>query len=389
MGTENTFLLRIDEENLQATNEVILQSSPYIEQVAIGAVMNNYGSDSIVRIKDVQINELVGRTTTALTNLSLYRITGLTGGDTITPIKYDSAVSNLPSQVSIVKYPNTVTTTGSYLRKALSLTGLSPTTALRWHFGVRGSIQAGGMNLNHLYQSADSNVQAYVLREGEGFAIKTNLTSPQNYPVELIVHISDGTNTYCISEILNIQSLTELFAILNGSGSGVVLSIARVEMRSINTSDIYRIFHFETCTELYDGTSVSPLPMDSSVSSPDTLLEFRKNCVVRQGNIDSHQGRNARQGGDIIPFRRIAWPVFGTGVALGSGALTVSPSQEKQLCPLPDSLNFSQIVLREGEGFCILQKSNFAGWGRFEILILMTIEDNGGAVTGGEYSAVF
>jgi len=51
--------------------------------------------------------------------------------------------------------------------------------------------------------------------------------------------------------------------------------------------------------------------------------------------------------------------------------------------------NIGEIVLREGEGMGILQRALATGWGNYEINILFTIEDNGGALVGGETSYVF
>ena len=373
------------------TVETVLSSPnvPYIEQAAVLGIMNNHGSDSIISIRDIQINEIIGRTTTALTNLGLYRITALTGGVAVPTNKYDSSASNLPIQVSIIKYPNSVTTTGDYLRRMLSMTGLSMTTALMGHFGMRGrATMAGGLNLNHIFVSGDADTQAYVLREGEGIGIRTTLTSPQNYPVEITVHFSNGTDTFCINEIVNVQSATELFAILNGSGSGVVLYVSRIEMRLVRTSDIYRVFNIESCSGVFDGDVITPTSMDTTNASVDSLVDFRANCIVRQGNLDARAGRNARMGGDMIPFRRVAMPCFGKGVALASGALGLMPLQQRTFSA--DKVNSSgEIVLREGEGLCVLQKYNSAGWGDYSINVLFTVVDNGGAVSGGEHSYVF
>ena len=382
-------MLRVEEENNIATSEVMLSTAPYIEQAAVFGMMNNYGSESIIRIKEVQCNELVARTTTSLTNIDLYRITAVTGGETVTPVKHDSSASSLPGQVSIVKYPNGVTVTaGAYLRRMLSTNGLAA-TSLAAHFGFRGrSHQMGGMNVNHVYTNHDSNVQTLTLREGEGIGIKTSLAAPQNYNVELLVHFSDGTNTYAVSEALNIQGVTELFALFNGSGSGVVLYVSRIETRLIRTNDI-RCFTLETCSCMYDGKVVAPASMDSTNPAIDSLVEFKTNCVVRQGAADSNQGRNARTGGDVIPFRRLVLPTFGKGAGLASGALQLCPLQNKILRSDAKTSD-GQVVLREGEGMAMLQRYNFSGFGKYEFTIFFTVEDNGGSGGGGgEVGAVF
>jgi hypothetical protein len=388
---ENTHILSLRSEDLIPTVENILTNPnvPYIEQNAFMGIMNNYGSDSVMKIKEIQINEIIGRTTTALTAIDLWRISAVVSGETITPIKYDSSSANLPSQVSIVKYPNSVTTSGSYLRRLISLTGLSATAALMRHTGLRGpgGLRSSGMNLNHVISSFDANTQVQTLREGQGIAIKSNLTAPMNYAVELLVHFSDGTNTYCVSEIINIQSATELFALLNGSGSGVVLYVSRLEMRLIRTSDIIRDFNIETCSKIYNGTTLTPLSMDSNNPAIPATVQFRQNCVVRQANIDAIDGRNARAGGDMVSFRRMVQPSFGVGVALANGALTLRPRSNKTF-GIDKINNIGEIVLREGEGLCLLQKVNYAIWGNYEFIITFTIETSS-IPAGGEHSYVF
>jgi hypothetical protein len=128
--------------------------------------------------------------------------------------------------------------------------------------------------------------------------------------------------------------------------------------------------------------------LDSANSAIDSLVEFKSNCVIRQGNLDANQGRNARAGGDFIPFRRLVQPAYGKGVALANGLLTVRPQQNKALNI--DCVNdCGEIVLREGEGLAVLQSVSMGGWGNYEFVVLFNIEDNGGAVVGGEVSCVF
>lgn len=361
--------------------EVILPTTPnatYFEQNAVIGIMNNYGSDTIVRIKELHINELIARTTTALTNINLYRTTAVVGGESVAITQFDSSTS-LPAAVSAVKYPSSVTTTGDVLKQILPLTGLSLTGTLAAHQGFGASMKAGGLNLNTWYSGFNSETQNIVLREGQGIVLRTTYTSPQNYPMELIVHLSDGTNTFIVSEVVNHQSATELFSLFNGVGSGVILNIARIELRQIRTVDLYRVFSLESCSEIYDGKTIPVNSMDSSFSAIDSLVEFKQNCTVRQGNVDAQHGRNARAGGDFIPWRRIVEPAYGVGVGLAS--TSIKPRMNKTFA--------GEIVLREGEGLALIQRNYFSGWGNYEINILFTIEDNGGVVSGGESSYVF
>jgi len=58
-----------------------------------------------------------GATATGRSGLfGLYRVSAVTGGDTVTPIRMDTADSALPSQVTVVNNPNSVTTTALFRR---------------------------------------------------------------------------------------------------------------------------------------------------------------------------------------------------------------------------------------------------------------------------------
>jgi len=237
MPLRNTYWIYYKSEYHVPTTELILTNPnvPYIEQGAVLAIMNNHGSDSIIRVREIQVNELIARTTTALTALSLFKISADVGGEVLTPIKHDSSTL-IPAQVILKKYPVSVTTVGAELRKITTISGLTFTGALTGLYGVRGqSNQAGGLALNHIYNSNDANTQAYILREGEGLAIKTGLAAPINFPLELTVHFSNGTDTFLINEIINVNSATEFFSMMNGSGSGVVLYVSRIELRPIRS----------------------------------------------------------------------------------------------------------------------------------------------------------
>lgn len=382
----NTYALNISTQDIVPTVESLLTTTPYLEHASILGIMNNKGSDSIIRIREIQVNEVIGRTTTATTNLDLWRITALTGGESVTAIPHDSTATALPSQVSLIKYPGTVTTSGSYFRRKPTIYGLSPTVAMMWHYGVDGGSRISGLGLGRVFSSGDAESQQIVLREGYGIALRTNLVCPQNYSLELTVHFSDGTNTFCVNEILNVQSATELFGILNGSGSGVVISIQKVEMRLIRTADI-PFFTLESFSQMYGGTSVTPISFDSTNPAIDSLVSFKRNASVLQGNTNTMLGRNTKGGGDITPFRRLVEPTFGKGVALASGALQLRSITNKPFS-IDTQNDTGEIVLREGEGLGLFQRANYSGMGNYEFNILFTVEDNGGA-TGGECSYVF
>lgn len=392
MALENTFVLNLRSDAMLATNDPVptLNSAPYSEFGAVLGIMNGHGSDTIVKIKSVKINELIGRSGTALTFMDIRRISAYAGGESVSIKKFNSSAS-LPVQVTAVINPGSVTTTESYLRRAITQTGLTPATALLGHYGLRGAVcGAGGLNLNHSYCCTDSDNQRYVLREGEGIAILSNKTAPANFPIEIIIHFSDGTNSYCINEDVDINATNEVCALINGSGSGVILYVDRIEWRHLKTVDLFKSLSFESCCEIYGGNTITPISMDSANAAINSLVQFKARCAVLQSTSgDVMKGRNAKFGNDVTPWRRLALPVFGIGVALASGLLRMDGASPTKCFDYNLVGGYGEIVLREGEGFCILQRTNFSGWGPHGINITFTIEDTSTPESGGESSYVF
>jgi hypothetical protein len=377
----NTYFVNHDNVDGVTGSEIILTNPnvPYIEQGAHLAIMNNYGSDSVVYVKDIQINERIGLSTTALTNLNVQFISAHTGEVTITPNKYDSNYANLPSQVVIYRNPNSVSTTGAILRRDLSIGGLNAATALLGMFGTNGS-GISNTSFNHSYQCFDSGNQPYTLREGQGLAIMTSLISPMNYPLEVVINFHDGTNYYSVNEVINVQCATELFSMLNGSGSGVVLYVTRIQMRLIKQADIMRMFTIRTCVNACCGDLITPLSADSSNTALDSLVNVRGNCIVTLASADAKIGVNKNAGGSM-PVRRIIKPSFGKGVDLANGILQVLALQNRDFV--------GEIVLREGEGLCVIQDQSASSFGQYSINVIFTVLDNGTAVAGGASSYIF
>lgn len=364
------------------------QAALAIEHASVLAIHNEHGSDRIVRVVDLQILEAVARTAgAALTSWTLERITALSGGRALTPIKMDSDSSDLPAQVSLVREPGSVTTAGVLRRGVkgqLLGTARSPQFA-RW---AKGGGFLGALNATTVYDMRDGGAgsQAHVLREGQGVVLATGAAAGNPYRVQVRAWISvDGTGAcHLVSTVLNMGAGPNPLAIFNGSGSGVVLHLARVEVEELYTDDAIPLLTVETISGLRDGHALAPVPMDTGNAALPAGVMVRRGAGVVQAGPDGLVGSRQRAGGNL-PLRRAVLAPLGVGVALASGALNLGLNRRHQALGGRDS-SVSQLVLREGEGLAVLQRANASGLGEHELVLTFTVEDVSSGGGGNTYS---
>jgi len=385
----NTYTIRCDNEYPTFTVETITQNMPYTEQVALFGIMNNEGSNSLIRVKNIIVTDISSRAGTVLNSILTMQVTAMgTGTSMVTPIKYDSDISNLPSQVRIEMYPATYTGTG-ILRSQATAYANAPTTALASHGAITGAASFDGLGFGYIVRSPFSECQPVVLREDEGMVLAPSNTTTADIGtmIELCVDLTDGTNNYHICEMTEVGISPCLFGIFNGSGSGVVLNIGRISTRLINTLDGTRLFNLETISGMYDGRDLIPAKMDSTQPNIPALVSIRENPLVTQANTDAqHYTRNKRSGGDVTPFIRYLVAPFGTAVGLASGLLAL----HSQSTSIKNSCFYDQasdLIIREGEGFAIMQRGTASCRGRYRISVRVNYESTGSG--GGEHSYVF
>ena len=381
----NTYTIRCDNEYPTFTLETITQNMPYTEQVALFGIMNNIGSNSLIRLKNINVNDVTTRAGAVLNTIQMIRVTAMEAGiSTATPLKLDSSASDLSSQVRVEMYPASYTGT-SVLRTQAAAYANIPATALSFHGAIAGAASFDSMGFGYIYRSPFTECQPLTLREGEGMVLApSNIASADiGTMVELTVDLFDGTNTYHYCEMVEIGTLPCLFGVYNNSGSGVVINIVRISTRLINTLDSARYFNLESICGMYDGHDIGPIKMDSTQPDIPSSVWIRENPVVTQANVDALQyTRHKRSGGDITPFFRYLALPFGVSPGLASGLLAwhAQPAPMKTSCAFdPDS----DITLREGQGVAIMQRGTASCRGRYRISVRVNYESTGGGATGG------
>lgn len=361
-----TFTLQKLSEGMEWSQEmsptVMVAEHPYLDHIAALAVFNRTGSGQVVKIKEICINPASTITTTALSNMIVQRITALTGGEAVTPTKLDSNNAALPSQVSIVKYPATVTLSGNPLLRVACFSTFNVTRVLSVLASASGShSNIGPGQLLRWGDATTAETQKVTLREGQGISIGPSGTTT-GIPIEYIVSFwlrnqSSGA-CYQVYERL-FTTDTHQLSLLNGSGSGVILEVFNIELIEAGTDDMAS-FTIEGIdqADLSSGDSVTPVSHDSTNTLPADILCIR-NARVKSGGYN--EGVKIAQ----ASRRRVGLVAKGT-LTVATPPLSIRKNQ------LWNANEGYEMVLREGKGIGIFKRTT-GGIGRFDIAITFTI----------------
>jgi hypothetical protein len=336
---------------------------PYLEHVAALALFNLTGSGKIIRVKAIAIQPIAPVTSNIEYRVALQRITALAGGETVPAVALDSNNAALPSQVSIVAN-GFATLTGSELARKLAVPIQNMTRAL----GALGNSH-GGLSSSRIWKLLPhSDVQRIILREGQGISI-TPAGANRQFEIDVTLwlrNVSTGA-CYVVHKAL-VPTHVDWLAVLNGSGSGVVLELFDCEIVESGVDDIpqFSIEGIDGCGTSYSGEVVSPIKTDSTSSLSGSVLCL-KNAVVKSDGANS---------GALIsmPWKQRVRP---TNTGRGPGIAPVVPTGIT-----PNWIFYSRgpdydTILREGKGLGIFNR-NAGKVGRFEFRVDFTQESSGG-----------
>jgi hypothetical protein len=213
-------------------------------------------------------------------SLSIKRITAISGGDTVTPIKVDTGDASLPSQVFVVNDPDSVTATDVF-RRIADAPAYSNTIA-NTQFSSR---TYGGSMMTHqkshmadIWRGGESaDVEPIILREGEGIGIFQDSYGSQHsmQTAAVVTNISTGATYICRSTDLSTDRRLDeaTFAIFNGSGSGVVLAV-RLWVLPMDGDAVLtpalRLCRISGIAQ--GGDTVTPILPDTSKTAPSALV---------------------------------------------------------------------------------------------------------------------
>lgn len=211
--------------------------------------------------------------------MSICRITALSGGDSVTPIRMDTADAALPAQVLIRNDPDSVTATDVFRRiadaPAYSLTVSNLQFSSRTFGGSMVSHQKS--HFADIFRGGESvNVEPIILREGQGIGLFQDAYGTQHsmQTAAVVTDTATGATYICRSTDLSTdRRLGEaVLAIFNGTGSGVVLAVRLwvlpMDGEAVLTPGL-RLCRIAGIA--LGGSTVTPIRPDTSKSVPSAL----------------------------------------------------------------------------------------------------------------------
>jgi hypothetical protein len=212
------------------------------------------------------------------------RTTAQAGGVAVPSVKLDTATASLPSEVELAQF--STYTLGSVVRQKLQCLP-SEVSVGNPSLGAGGGARTDKAECFSI-GSGFATTQELTLREGEGFAIVTDLhpfpshPSPNAFHCTLTFQLSSGgtfvANTYLQSTPAGIAAL----ALFNGSGSGVVLRILSVTTTYVGAVNTFMVPYFDDTRVRFSrvdgasGESSSGVALDSSAHVPTDILCYRQ-----------------------------------------------------------------------------------------------------------------
>jgi len=366
---------------------------PVVELVSPLAVFNDSDSEKVVRIHRLCVNDVSPfyQSSAAAPITNVYRITALTGGEDAVVVKHDSNNSDLPSQVVAKFAIGEVTVTGNPLRKSIVPTMQVTGSMLGRTAGVGGN-KNDSLSMSSLYSLHDSVPQTIVLREGEGICLRAINDGASSIPYgtgisEVCVEFAIGSEVYTASAGMMPYANQDLFALFNGSGSGVVINVGAIKFTNLHGSVINNVnWNVMTISAIRGGDDFQIQPMDSANALlPDASVKIRNNAVVAIAGPDQFLFPAKRGFGDQIRVRgggcAHGFISNGGGFVGRIGAdfngysdviRDVPPMSSK------DPSAISEMVVRPGEGWALIPicttgaVNRFADW---EVHAIVSVED--------------
>lgn len=212
-------------------------------------------------------------------SMSIRRITALSGGTSVTPIRMDTSDATLPAQVLVRSDPDSATATDVFRRiadaPAYSFSVANTQFSSRTYGGSMMTHQKS--HLADIWRGGESaNVEPIILREGQGIGLFQDAYGTQHsmQTAALVTNTATGATYICRSVDLSTARQIDgaTFAIFNGSGSGVTLAVRLwvlpMDGEAVMTPQL-RLCRIAGVT--LGGDTVTPIRADTSKSIPSAL----------------------------------------------------------------------------------------------------------------------
>jgi hypothetical protein len=314
--------------------------------------------------------------------ISIDRISAVSGGDEVVATKHDTDAADLPSQVKLYQNPDSVTVTETFRRVGDCISSYTILKNISFQAMLRApgicdcTDHTLGTGQSHNLWHADGNpdTEPIILNAGEGFCLtRREFGLPQAFHFGVTVRVVGTNRTYkyrdgdCGSAL---EKGMASIALINGTGSGVVLQVFIVSLPDMGEENIpsYRIVRVASgqFEPEFPGTAVTIIPHDTA----NTLTEIEaKRGAMRLKPFASTLGVNVNyQGYEILPipvadqqrfdcFRR--WLGAGPYITdTGTVTLSVDALSRSEFEIWPGdrrgAMSQTEIVLRPGQGLAVV-----------------------------------
>lgn len=224
------------------------------------AVFNRTASDEgkVVHVHQVRTmqpsgsNSGVGVTVGLQGRVGIYRITAYSGGSERTFGAYDSSAASLPSQVKLVVFPDSVTTSDNFRSFgdafSFAITQTIPFQAMMRSPGILDRQDGGNRDMPSSEQvwwsGGTSDLEGLICREGEGIAlVRRDYGQPQAF--HWVIRIKDNATGRCYCRTIAAGGSTMIgsasVAFFNGSGSGATYTVYCVGFPDFGEHNIPRV----------------------------------------------------------------------------------------------------------------------------------------------------
>lgn len=341
---------------------------------AILAIGNEVGSGKVIRIKEISIqmqgcSPSVG--TTGMEVLTL--ISAHEGGDSLSIYEFDSN-NSLPAQVTAKSNSRITVTANSIFRRSVCAPSLRSNRTPPI-FALQGAHNAG-LNFSQIFSRQSTTCQGIVLREGEGLAWYTPAGArPQSNYFGVCVQFSTteaGNPTYGFRETYNtLADDTPGFSLMNGTGSGVVIEVTKVDVYEIgdDTVPCFSIIPIDGIDPLNEGYTVTPIKMDSLNDDLPASIKIRSNASThhfqRKNGVEKFNGTMDCL--NFVPFGSsfanplstyaYYWTRSGAGPRFRNYAIPAFGADRIQFSGAGRFVNKvfeGEIVLRPGDGIAVV-----------------------------------
>lgn len=267
-------------------------------------------SDQVVEIQEIWIDSPSGNQSQfslgvlqgGVGNYNLQRISAFSGGEALSPVKHDTGSAALPAQVSLKRWPDTITITGEKIRVLPDTPGNDVgVNLIQMGAGRPGEPLGSGASANGdlFHTRRRGSLQPIILRGGEGVGLWQDTQSGAHLQWACVTlrNAGSGATYQVFTDALLTRGPEEpLLAIFNGLGSGIVLEIIDIILLDIgqnSTSFIPSVRLLYLPPALWDGANLSAISMDTGNSGLPAGIVIKKGFTV---------SLSARGGGHDFPL---------------------------------------------------------------------------------------